>query len=401
MKRNSSQISYGALHFFYWASNATICSFCSAFLLPMGFSSFEIGLIISLGNGGAVLLQPLLAEYADNTKKHNVSEILSWICGVFLILAGLLLVLRGHSLFLAVFYTMAYIVQVCMLPLLNELNYRLEREGFSMNYGAARAMGSLGYSLMSSLAGFAAERYGIITFPALTVLVILLILGILFYLSRILKGHGFPFEKQKEEKKAENLLAFVKAHQKMAMVSLGGLCFMFCSTITGNYLLQIVSEVGGTAKEMGFGLSLAAIMEIPVIFFYDRLRGKFSVRQLLCASGIGYIIKHLILLAAGNYQMILFSQALQIVSFALYLPSSVAYAHENTEEEDSVKGQALMTTAGTAAGLLAGLFGGLVIDGLGIDALLVICVVMSVLGSALIFVFTKENSHEPGRKETV
>ena len=152
---------------------------------------------------------------------------------------------------------------------------------------------------------------------------------------------------------------------------------------------------------MGFGLSLAAIMEIPVIFFYDRLHGKFSVRQLLCASGIGYIIKHLILLAAGNYQMILFSQALQIVSFALYLPSSVAYAHENTEEEDSVKGQALMTTAGTAAGLLAGLFGGLVIDGLGIDALLVICVVMSVLGSALIFVFTKENSHEPGRKETV
>ena len=150
MKVNHAQISYGALNFFYWATNATVCSFCSAFLLPLGYSSFEIGLIMSLGNAGAVLLQPLLADYADRTRTHTVSQILSWICGVFLIFTGMVLVLNGRSIFMTVFYTMTYLMHVCMLPLLNELSYRLQQAGHNMSCGVGRAMGSLGYSIISA-----------------------------------------------------------------------------------------------------------------------------------------------------------------------------------------------------------------------------------------------------------
>ena len=390
MKNNQAQISYGALNFFYWASNATVCSFCSAFLLPLGYSSFEIGLIMSLGNGGAALLQPLLADYADRTRKHTVNRIMSWICGVFLIFTGMVIVLRGRSVFMTVFYTLSFVMQVCMLPLLNELTFRLEQAGHRISFGVGRAMGSLGYSIISAAAGTAAERCGTGLYPVLTACIILIILAILFWIGKLLTGTAAGSKPASEKKEPVNLLAFVKTHKRLFMVSLGCLCFMFCSTITGYYLLQIVREVGGNAKEMGFGLSLAALTEIPVIFFYDRLREKLSLRKLMLASGFGYIIKQLTLFFAGAYSMILFSQFFQMVSFALYLPSSVAYAHENTEPEDSVKGQALVTTAGTAAGLLACLFGGLIIDRLGIRALLALCVAISLAGTALIFIYAKE-----------
>ena len=51
---------------------------------------------------------------------------------------------------------------------------------------------------------------------------------------------------------------------------------------------------------------------------------------------------------------------------------------------------AVPTTAGTAAGLLACLFGGLIIDRLGIRALLALCVAISLAGTALIFIYAKE-----------
>ena len=402
MKPDRAQAGYSILNFFYWAATATVCSFCSAFLLPLGFSSFEIGLIMSFGNAGSVLLQAPLADFTDRTKQYTITRILAAAAGLLLLLSGLLLALRGRSLFLAVFYTLAYIVHVSMVPLLNELNYRLSKAGYEMNFGAARAIGSLGYSIMCALAGFAAESFGTRIYPVLTILVVLVILGILAVLGRLLGPYGCGAGKPSGRESSENMSAFIRTHRNLFMVSIGSLFLMFNTTIMSSYLLQIVMDVGGGEKEMGLGLSLAAFMEIPVMFFYQRLRKRYPVKTLLRASGIGYILKHGILFLAGAYPLVLVSQAFQSVSFALFLPSSVDYAHEHTEDADSVKGQALMTIAGNAAGLLASLMGGFVIDIFGVRVLLLVCVAMSVLGTVLIFIYTRENTgNETGRETAV
>ena len=387
-KQNKAQLTYALLHFFYWMGNSIICGFSSAFLLPNGFSSMEIGLIMGIGNGGAVLVQSVLADYADRTKKVTPARILSAICGLFLIFCGFLLVLKGRSIWMAVFYVLAFIVHTIMMPLLNDLNYRLAEAGNPMSFGAARAFGSLGYSLMSAAAGFLVERFAVSILPILTIGSLLIMLILLHIIGKMLRpGSG---QEKEQNRDSGNLLEFARENRNLMFVSIGAMCLMFCAGTSGTYLLQIVLNVGGTAKDMGLALAVAAISEIPVMMFYDRLWQRFSSGKLMKAASVGYLIKQVILFLAGSYPVVLFSQLLQCVSFALYLPSSVAYAHEHTKAKDAVKGQALMTAMSTVAGLLASFLGGFVIDQFGVKSLLGICAAAAVAGIVLIFRFAED-----------
>ena len=387
-KQNSAQRTYALLQFFYWMGNTTICGFSSAFLLPNGFSSMEIGIIMGIGNAGAVLVQSVLADYADRTKKVTPAGILSAICGLFLLFCGFLLVLHGRSIWMAVFYILAFIVHTIMTPLINDLNYRLAEEGNTMNFGAARAMGSLGYSLMSAAAGFLVERFAVRVLPILTIGSLLIMLVLLRIIGTMLR----PGSRQKKEQNQDTggFMEFARANRNLLFVSLGGMCLMFCASTCATFLLQIVLNVGGTAKDMGLALAAAAISEIPVMMIYDRLWQRLSSGKLMKAASLGYLMKQVILFLAGGYPMVLFSQLLQCVSFALYLPSSVAYAHEHTDVKDAVKGQALMTSMGTAAGLLASFLGGFVIDRFGVKSLLGICTAAALAGIILIFRFAED-----------
>jgi len=78
-----------------------------------------------------------------------------------------------------------------------------------------------------------------------------------------------------------------------------------------------------------------------------------------------------------------------MISFALYLPAIVAYAHEQTTAEEGVKGQALMPLTSAGAGLLANLSGGVLIDQLGVPAFLWACLITAVIGAVLVVRYTE------------
>ena len=383
MQKQKAQIYYSSIHFFYWMAHATVCSFCSAFLLHNGYSSSEIGLILAMGYAGSILLQPCLAQFADRTRKFLLPDLLRAVFGIYLLLSGLVLVLQGRSIFLSVFYILVYVIHSSVVPLLNELNYYLEAAGNRMNYGAARAVGSFGYSIMSTAAGFAAEKAGYWTVPALTTVSAGMVLLLLCMHGKIADGrHRNPGA---EPEKSGGMAGFVQEHPDSFLTAAGCGFLMFSTITTANYLLQIMENVGGTTKDMGFGLSLAAIAEIPVMFFYSRLSRRYSPGMMLKAAAIGYVIKQTILLSAGRCETVLFSQLFQMVSFALYLPASVAYAHETSTPHDSVKAQALFNAMSTGSGLLASLAGGFIIDRFGVRSLLILCLITSLLGMILIF----------------
>jgi PPP family 3-phenylpropionic acid transporter len=128
---------------------------------------------------------------------------------------------------------------------------------------------------------------------------------------------------------------------------------------------------------------------------FERVRKKISTGALLKIAGIGYIVKHVILLMAKSYAGVLFAMMFQLVSFAVYIPAIVAYMHEHTSAEDAVKGQSLMPLASSAAGLLSSFSGGFMIDRLGVGAFLIACVVMAVLGTLIVFAAVDSFSTKP------
>ena len=387
MKRDLTPYQYASLHFLYWMTNLSIYSFSSAFLLPHGFSSSEVGIVMTLGSIGSLLLEPGLAEAADRGGKKILTGMLKGMSGLFLLCLGGLVACGGSHAALFVFYVLCYILQTVMQPLINEMNYRLERGGHRMNFGAARACGSLGYSLMGAVLGVLTERFGISVIPLSTAVVLLAMFAVLTVLERTLLREELSETQQKTES-ALTLGEFAGKYRRLLFMTLGATCLMFCSFACGSYLLQIVMHVGGSTKQMGIALSAAAASEIPVMVLFERMKKRFGDRFLLRAAGVGYIVKQGILLMAGSFEAVLVSQLFQMFSFALFLPAVVSYTHDNTEPQDAVKGQSLMPIASAAAGLIGSLTGGLMIDSLGVPAFLKICFVMALLGTGIILVCT-------------
>ena len=389
MKR-SPQLRYAALQCFYWMVDSAVGSFASAFLLQRGFSSSLIGLVIGIGSIGSLFLEPVLAHYADHAKA-GLTDILNVLVGLFILTAGSLLVWKSGSPALFVFYILVNILHTIQHPLINEMNYRLERAGHTMNFGIARAMGSLGFSIMSALLGVLVEKAGVQMIP-LSAIVISLVMAVLLFLLRPMMPKRDAVQKEATETSAgsaSEMLAFAKGHRRLMLVTLGGTFLMFSSVTCGYYLLQIIMHVGGNAQDMGIALALAAFTEIPVMMLFSRLQNRLSSGMILRIAAGGYILKQLTLLLARNYGMILFSQMFQMISFALFLPAIVAYAHEHTEAEDGVKGQALMPLSAVGSSLLASLFGGVLIDSLGIPFLLLVCLFTAVIGAVLVVRFTE------------
>ncbi len=389
MNRTKDRIpaQYASLQFFYWMTNLSIYSFSSAFLLPKGFSSSQVGIVMTLGSIGSLILEPVLADIADRSRRLTPAGITSLLAGLLILCLGGLLAVQGNGTALFVFYVLCYILQTIMQPLINEMNFVLERAGHTMNYGVARAMGSLGYSLFSAILGVLTERYGISMIPLMTIVVLAVMLFLLAMLNR---SSAAPSDNTQEAfaeevQKPGSLAQFARSHGRLLLLTAGGTCLLFCSNACGSYLLQIVNHVGGTTENMGFALSVAAASEIPAMVLFERVRKRVSTGTLLKIAGIGYIVKHVILLMAKSYAAVLFAMVFQLVSFAVYIPAIVAYMHEHTSAEDAVKGQSLMPLASSAAGLLSSFSGGFMIDRLGVSAFLTVCVVMAVLGTLIVF----------------
>ena len=60
---------YGAIFGSYWMIYAAISSFASVFMLAKGYTNSEIGVTLAVANVLAVVIQPLIADFVDRSKK--------------------------------------------------------------------------------------------------------------------------------------------------------------------------------------------------------------------------------------------------------------------------------------------------------------------------------------------
>ena len=135
---------------------------------------------------------------------------------------------------------------------------------------------------------------------------------------------------------------------------------------------------------MGTMFSLSAAIEVPAMIAAGILGRKFSSRQLLKFSMIGFILKNVLLFLARSTFLVYVSQCTQIIGYALFYPAMVQYIGESMSKGEAVKGQALFTIMMTIAGVLANLTGGPILDSIGVRMLVLICLITVVIGAVII-----------------
>lgn len=364
----------------YWMSFAALMGFSSVYLLGVGFSSTQIGLIIAAAGILSAVLQPAIASYADRPESPSLRQLVMAIVGTQLLLAVALLLVKGSMLLTGLLYGGAIAILQLTMPLINSLGTESINQGADLRFGFCRGMASAAYAVTAFCLGRVQERTGTAMVPVSVSLILLALLAALTL---------FPFRKSaapvKEEKKTSGGLGYLwKRYPKFCLVLAGCVLLYVSHALINNFTFQILETKGGGAKEMGAVMAVCAILEMPAMFCFGWLLKKARVDFWLRICGIAFALKTLLTLLAPNIPAFYAVQILQPFGWGLISVAAVFYVNAVMAPQDAIKGQAYMTMTFTLGTVLASIAGGRLIDSMGVDAMLVFGTAAGFLGAAVL-----------------
>lgn len=394
-------LQYAGIHGTYWLYYGVICSFASVFLLDRGYSNTEIGIILAIGNIFAVILQPIMGDLADRSRKISFFGFMEMMTALLMVLTVFLLVLQKKSGILMFVYVMAFGWMNIVQPFCNAMNRKLSETGVYINFGACRAIGSLTYSIMCFFLGSLVERFGVNVLPVTGEVVLILFLTTVVIVAKSFRkamaeksdgtksaasGSLGPQETKAADSDEEeiNLPMFVKRNKMFLVLCLGVLGLYYTNSVLNTYMAQIAESVGGDNGDIGRIFSILALMEIPTMMFFDRINKRFRTRTLMKFSAVAFVFWILICFLAENVMTLILAQFIQPFSFALFLPSIVRFIDDIMSKGEAVKGQTMFTTTTTMAAVFASLIGGVILDAAGPKMLTLTAACVTAVGAAVV-----------------
>ena len=365
----------------YWATAAGVVSFATAFLLQKGFAASTVGILLASGNLLSCAFQPILADRADRIG----GNVLKWLtAGLTLIsavcFASIQLLPLPETAF-GLLYLLGVFAFDAMNPLMNALNVSYMTNGYTINYGLSRGLGSLAYAFAALGIGKVMARFGAdwMIWISLGLLAINAAMS-LSYPSLLTSVSG-----EKKENDCCSIPVFFRRYKWYCISMLGVLLLGMFHAMTENYLIEIVTPLGGDSGTVGVALFVATAIEALVLVYLDQVRSKISDNWLLKIAGLSFVLKSVLFLMAGNVMTIYMIQLIQATSYTFLSPIQMYYANNKISPADMVKGQAF-TTAAYTLGCAAGNFaGGQLISGFGLRAMLLAGVLIALAGTLVFF----------------
>lgn len=378
--KKSLTLRYSLQQVAYWAAAAGVMSFASAYLLAKGLPASLVGSLLALGSLLSCAVQPLLADRADRLGAGKIKYMVLALSAASMVFFGGLLLFPVGGMAMGVVYLLGIFSFDAMMPLLNAISVSCNSAGLRINYGVGRGIGSMAYALAALGLGRLIADFG----EDWMIWVILLLLA-----ANIVISLGYPtVDVRKTGEKSDNCCSvgvFFSRYRWYCLSLLGVLLLGAFHAMTENYMIKIFGRLGGGSAEVGVALFVATVVEALVLLFYEPIRRRIPEGWLLKIAGASFLLKSFLFLLVGSTEGIYLVQLLQATSYSFLAPTQVFYAEKKVLPADMVKGQAFITAA-YSLGCAGGNFtGGLLVEHLGVGAMLWAGVAMAALGTAVFF----------------
>ena len=409
MKRSSRILNAGYANIFaaYWMFYGVANAFASAYLLPKGYTNAEIGIILAVGSVLAVFLQPIMADIADRSKKLSLLSVTQLSAGLLIVLEATLFAMAHKSLALWAVFVMIIAWLTALQPLFNSLAFHLEESGVHIHFGVCRGMGSLGFALLTAVLGTFVEMWGANILPAVGELTLVGLLVTIIIVKREFErcvkakaqtrsaGAGadasgaadaplpMPSDYAQEQEEI-NLWRFIRDNKLFLILNIGVIGLYFSNAVLNNFMLQIVNAVGGTSEDMGRVLAVMAFMEMPALFFFDKVKARFSCQTLLKVAAVGFTLRVGLIYLAKSMTVIYLAHIFQTLGFALFLPAMVVFIGDVMRRGEAVKGQAFFTAMTTVAAMISSVLGGIMLDVRDANFMLLVSTLVTAAGALVI-----------------
>ena len=343
--------------------------FTTYYLLESNVANSTIGIVIALGCLVAVMLQQIFGRLVDAGGLDG-KKLLIFLDAV-MIISAFVIFFADAAAIKALIMGLLLCVTMTMQPILNSFTFFYQRKGISVNYGIARGCGSLSFAVMSIVIGFLTAQFGSVIVP-LSYIIFCVAFGRIMFSMPNLRGVAAT----SQTSKTFQLFKFPAFAWMLAGLSL---VMIFHNAIM-TYFYLLIEHVGGNTSNLGVALAIAAVVEIPALFLYTRIKGNTPSKIFLAISGVAFFVKAALFLIASQIWMIYAVQLVQFISYAVAVGARVYFVNETLSAEFQVTGQSYVVATETVGIVLGSALGGFVIQAGGIEALLWLGTITAFLG---------------------
>ena len=378
-------IEYFSLQSLFWMTYCMVVGFSVTYLLSCGYSNSEAGYILASANICALILQPFLADLADHSKKINAMTILLISIAIIFVCSIGLFFISIRSAVLTLIYVVMITLANAVIAFLTSVQFLMDTSKSKINFGLCRAGGSLCFAILSALMGIIIERIGMKSIPTALFIITLLIIALCMCITRHRINDKQTTGSALEKRQSSLLFVFFRENPKFMILSAAMLFIYYAHAFITNFTISIVRNVGGNHREMGYLIAFMALMELPGMIGFKEISRRFKVSSLLLFSMIMFSVKAIIVWLSPSLITLTFGFALQVVSFALYIPASVQYANIIIDEKDTVKAQMMFNFMQAGGAVFSSIIGGWLIDFSGISHALLVGAILSCIGTMIAF----------------
>ena len=378
-------IEYFSLQSLFWMTYCMVVGFSVTYLLSCGYSNSEAGYILASANICALVLQPFFADLADRSKKINAMTIFLISISIIFVCSIGLFFISVRSVILTLIYVLMITLANAVIAFLTSVQFLMDPSKTKINFGLCRAGGSLFFAILSAAMGILIERIGMKSIPTALFIITFLIIILCIYITRHRIHTTYESTDDLTDRKSSTLLVFFKENPKFMVLSIAMLFIYYAHAFITNFTISIVRNVGGDHREMGYLIAFMALMELPGMIGFKEISRRFKVSSLLLFSMIMFSVKAIIVWLSPSLMTLTFGFALQVVSFALYIPASVQYANIIIDEKDTVKAQMMFNLMQAGGAVFSSIIGGWLIDFSGISHALLVGAILSCIGTMIAF----------------
>jgi len=340
----------GGFYFFYFAYLGTFAPFFSLYLVGVGLTPFDIGVVMALPQVTRIIAPHLWSWLADRSSAPVRVVRLTGIAGtlVFLgIFAG-----TQFALIVLVVFAMTFFWSAA-LPLMEATTLgHLGDE--TARYGRIRVWGSIGFIAAVIGVGHVLDY---VPLAAVPVLVLAMMGGIL--VSVFLVPEAPPAHHAGET----SIARVVLRPEVIALIAAGA----FMAAAHGPYYtffsIHLVAQ-GYSKSAIGWLWALGVACEIGIFAWMPRLFRAYSLRAILIASLALAVVRFLAIgWLAHSFAVLLAAQVLHAATFGAFHAASIGYVHRLFRGRLQSRGQALYgSVAFGVGGALGGFASGYVWD---------------------------------------
>lgn len=373
---------YSCMQGSFWMGFATIMGFSSVFLLSIGYHNTEIGIIIALSGIISALLQPVVASLADGA--YDLKTLI-YGTSIGILIMGLsilmLSICSGSRIMIGILYGGCLLLLQLAFPLVNAAGTEAINHGQSLNWGAARGVGSVAYAAVSCMLGILTNVAGTIIVP----------LFILFcFVAFIIAVFRFPSHSpgenvEKTRRKSEKSSSFFRKYPRFGCLLIGTTLLYTGHMVLNNFTFQIIQSKGGGSAEMGITTALAAFWEMPTMFCFGFMTKKVRCDTWLRLSGLFFTVKAVLSWLVPSVGLFYAIQVFQMLAWALISVASVYYVNSIMGKDDAIKGQAYFTMTFTLGSVFGALSGGWLLDIVGVNTVLICLSAVTFIGTIIVF----------------